>query len=538
MWVGLSFLIGAWLLGSPITALAQDSPAAAEEATLRVATRLVQAVVIAETKGGEPVTDLRREDFKLLDGGREEIISIFASGVSGARDSSQLSLPSGTFSNQFESTGSGSFSGTVVLLDGLNTRTEDQAYARGQIMKFLTQLKPEDRVGLYVMGRGPRVLQEITANSSDLLKVLSGYRGEPNRSLEAPLQDPEVSMPAHLDAWLGELSFGLFDYYAQDRAFRTVRMLVAIANHLQRLPGRKNLIWVAGSFPAWFGSNTVAPWRKPGHDRQELGPEIERATRALNNANLAIYPVDARGLIAPQEYSASRAAISTQIGRSETETFKSMRILAERTGGHAFYNNNDLRGALRQASDDGLASYLLGYYPTHKSWNGKFREIKVSVTRPDLQLRYRRGYFAQPDIPTAPEYRQADLDAAMWNPLDATLIGLTVQVSASRWATDFNLQIDPRDVFFKTNGSKWECGLDIWLVQIDSKEHHLDTLGRVANLSVGQSTYEHDLQARVLPLTFPLKLLPETRLVRVLVRDIHTGALGSVTIPTKRMVSG
>ncbi len=530
-------LMGVWLPGFLLSALAQDTPRASENSTLRVATRLVQVVVVAETRNGEPVPGLTREDFKLSDGGREETISIFSTGVPQAPVTRLPSLPPDTFSNRLERSDSASSSATVILFDGLNTRTEDQAYARGQIMKFFSQLKPDDRVGLYVMGRGPRVLQEIAGDPSNLLKALADYRGELNRTLEAPLQDPEISMPAHFDAWLRELAFGLFDYYAHDRAFRTVRMLVAIANHLQRLPGRKNLIWVSGSFPAWLGSNSVVLWRRPSPNRQELLPEIERAARALNSANLAIYPVDARGLIAPQEYSADRAVIHPQMGRSDSGTFRTMEILAERTGGRAFYNNNDLRGALRQASNDGQASYLLGYYPTHKSWNGKFREIKVKVARPNLQLRYRRGYFAQPEVPSDPEYRQADLDAAMWSPLDATRLGLSVHVSASGQAFDFDLQIDPRDVFFQASGSKWECGLDIWLVQLNSKELHLDTLGRIANLSLDQSTYARYLQAKELPLTLPLKLLPETVLVRVLVRDIHTGALGSVTIPVKRMVS-
>ena len=236
-------------------------------------TRLVEVTVIAETKKGEPVMGLNRESFKLTDGGHEEPIRVFAFGTTSGPSTVLPVLPPNTFSNQLSLPGAQASSATVVLFDGLNTRIEDQAYARQQIIKFLALLKPEDHVGLYVMGRGPRVLQEITGDSSALLKAIADYRGELNRSMEVPLQDPEMSVPAHFDAWLGELSFTLIDYYARDRALRTVRMLVAIANHLQWLPGRKNLIWVSGSFPSWIESDTVAPGRKicPRQARSDAG---------------------------------------------------------------------------------------------------------------------------------------------------------------------------------------------------------------------------------------------------------------------------
>jgi VWFA-related protein len=506
--------------------------------TLRVAARLVQVVVVAETKKGEPVTDLTREDFSVFDEGREQTIGVFTVELGRGSDNIRLpALPLNTFSNQIERSGTVSSSVTVILFDGLNTRIEDQAYARQQIEKFLAKLKPEDRVGLYVMGRGPRVLQEITGDSSSCLKALKAYRSELNHSLDLPLQDPEMSAPTHFNAWLGELTFRLIDYYDRDRALRTIRLLVAIANHLQRLPGRKNLIWVSGSFPSWIGSDSVSLERKPESTQLDLQPEIERAARALNSANLAIYPVDARGLMAPQEYSPDRAVIRPQSGWLDTATFRTMRIFAERTGGRAFYNSNDLQGALRQASDDGQASYLLGYYPSHNSWNGKFREIKVKVSRPNVQLRYRRGYFAQPEVPTDPKYRQAELDTAMWSPLDATRLGFTVHIRASGRTLGFDFQINPRDVAFRDNGGKQECGLDVWLVEFGSKDAYLKTTGRTANLSLDQSSYDHAVQTKALSLTMPLDLLPGTLMVRLLVRDIRSGALGSVSIPMKRVTS-
>jgi VWFA-related protein len=518
---------------SPGQAAAADSG----QATVRVTTRLVEVVVVAETKKGEPVTDLKQEDFSLSDGGRKEPISVFTAGKTKESGAKLMPLPAGTFSNRFDWSGPASSGITVILIDGLNTRIQDQPYVGMQVRKFLSQLKPGSNVGLYVMGRGPRVLQEVTGDVSALNKALADYRGELTPSLDAPLYDMDMSAAMHFDAWLGELTFGLVDYFDRDRSLRTVRLLESIANHLYRLPGRKNLIWVSGSFPDWILVNSASWKMKPGSAKTNLKREIERAIRALGNASIAIYPVDARGLISPQEYNADRDVIRLQSGWSDTVTSRNMNAWAERTGGLAFYNTNDLQGALQQASNDRQASYLLGFYPSHKSWNGDFRSIKISVARPDVQLRYRSGYFAQPEVPADTGYRQALLDAAMWNPIDATQLGLTVQFSGSRQAMACRLDIDPAEVSFQLSDDVSECGLDIWLVQFGPGDTHLKTAGHTANLRLKQPEYKSAMEARTVSVTVPLELLPETALVRILVRDIRSGALGSISIPIKRIVS-
>ncbi len=513
----------------------QIAASASEQATVRVATRLVEVVVVAETKKGEPVAGLKQEDFSLSDGGREEPIRVFVTGKPRESGTRSMPLPAGTFSNRFDWSGPASSGVTVILFDGLNTRIEDQPYARMQIQKFVSLLKAGSSVGLYVMGRGPRVLQEVTGDVSALNKVLAEYHGELAANLDTPLYDMDMSPATHFDAWLGELTFGLIDYFDRDRSLRTVRLLESIANHLYRLPGRKNLIWVSGSFPDWI-LTPYAFWEtKPGSTKTDLKREIERAIRALSDANLAIYPVDARGLISPQEYNADRDVIRPQPGSRDTVNFRNMRAWAERTGGLAFYNTNDLQAALQRASDDRQASYLLGYYPSHRSWNGEFRRIKVSVARPEVQIRYRSGYFAQPEVPVDTGYRQASLDAVMWNPIDATQLGLTVQFSGSRPALNCRLDIDPADVAFQAADELRECRLDIWLVQFGAKDAYLNTTGHTANLRLKQPEFKNALDAGAVSLTVPLNLFPEALLVRILVRDIRSGALGSISIPVKRI---
>jgi VWFA-related protein len=441
-------------------------------------------------------------------------------------------LPPGLYTNRLDLGGAGPASATVILFDALNTQFADQAYARQQILTFLRQLKSGDHVALYAMGRGPRVLQEFTQDPTALISTLAGYKGEPSASLSAPMYDPAMSGVDHFEAWLGEVTFSLYDYYGEDRAFRTVRALIAIAEHLERVPGRKNLLWVAGSFPVSIGGESMAAPRRMASDKRNAGPEVERAARALSRSGLAIYPVDARGLMVGQQYVGSM--LKPELRNPDTAEFATMQMLAERTGGRAFFNNNDLAAALRRAVEDARLTYVLGYYPSHHDWKGRFRKIDLRVARPDVELLYRRGYFAQPDEPAEAWYRQRVLDAALWNPVDATGLRLTVAVTpASGGGRDLALQVVADDIAFRRNEGRWECSLDVWLVQLDGQERQLKTDAHTNNLRLEQPMYERVMQVKGLALAEHVDPQPQAQLLRVLVRDVASGALGSLTIPLK-----
>jgi VWFA-related protein len=514
-------------------AAAQEAPQEPQQ-TLSVTTRLIELSVVAETEDGRPAFGLHQEDFTLQDNGQQQKIAFFSVESTKGRRPPSGAVPPNVFSNRFERLGSYPVNATVVLFDALNTQLTDQVYARKQIIEFLEQLRPDDLVAVYVVGRGPRVLQDFNGDPAGLLETLANFKGAQDPSLDAPLYDPSLTPGIHFDSWLGELNFNLVEHFDRDRAFRTARSLVAIARHLERLPGRKNLIWVSGSFPLSVGGDSIPLTARAARGSRARWPEQQRVVRALTKANLAVYPVDARGLLGPEEFSAERTAIVHQPRLAEQAKFSTMRTLAERTGGRAFYNSNDLAGAFRRAADDSRLTYVLGYYPSDDNWDGKFRKTRVEVERPDVKLHYRRGYFALPDEPKNREYREETLEAAMFSPVEASGLGLTVRADLSeRNELDLFIGVDPRDITFQPKESEWECELDIWLVQLDRREKHLDTIARTNKLRLGQLDYERIMRTRGLVLPEKLKPSKKALLVRVMVRDVDSGTLGSVTIPMR-----
>ncbi len=508
----------------------QASAAPAAPPATRVTSRIVEVSVVAEDEQGRPVVDLKAEELVLSDGGRpERIVSFSAQPLPSA---TAKALPAGTFSNRLGRQPDGATSVTAILFDGLNTPMARQSYARQQVLAFLKQVEPGTPMALYTLGRGLNVLQDLTRDPQPLIQALEQYRGELSPGPGVARSDTAGTGLERFSSWLVELETNLIEHYSKDRALRTLRSLVAIANHLEKVPGRKNLVWVSGSFPVWMGRDRVPLPRRPDPGAQDLWPEIDRAARALNSANLAVYPVDARGLMAPADYEPERASITKEMQLANRSGFAAMDALAERTGGEAFYNDNDLARAFRGAAQDSRVAYRLGYQPSHDEWNGKFREIKIAVRRPGVRLRHRRGYFAQPDEPVDDWYRAGVLGAAMWSPVDATRVGLTVRpFPAAPDTLDLEIRIDARDVSLQPVGDGWQGRLDVWLAQLGPDDELLVTVSHVAGLNLDRPTFEQVRQSGELPLVERLRRDRKAVLLRILVRDVVSGALGSVSIP-------
>ena len=198
---------------------------------------------------------------------------------------------------------------------------------------------------------------------------------------------------------------------SQMRTEYTLDAFNDIAHYLSNIPGRKNLIWFSGSFPARSPCPTPA-LNDPFSVMYSNDEEFQETTNLLGRAQVAVYPIDARGLMTNPAFSAANsgrsfvgpngaAAMSKAIrdfGTSQANEHSTMDRMAEATGGHAFYNTNGLAQAVALALDSGANYYTLTYDPANQKWDGNYRNIKVALTgqfaTAQLKLTYRRGYYA------------------------------------------------------------------------------------------------------------------------------------------------
>ena len=148
-------------------------------------------------------------------------------------------------------------------------------------------------------------------------------------------------------------------------------------------------------------------------------------SRAARRANVAIYFVDARGLVATtSNFTASEG--SPIDARDIGATYADIALdaegavsVAEDSGGFAVRNTNDLGAGLDRLARESRSYYLLGYVPKDAKADGKFRKISVKVNRPGLSVRARKGYFAPDPADSAAAPATADLDPEVRRALDS-----------------------------------------------------------------------------------------------------------------------
>ncbi|HKN75069.1 MAG TPA: VWA domain-containing protein, partial [Candidatus Acidoferrum sp.] len=388
-------------LGAATTAVsAQNTP---QPPTISVSTRMVQVGVIARDKNG-PVADLKKDDFVVLDRGKPQKISVFSLESSEFAAQPAQPLPQNTFSDLPRYGGNKPRSVTIVLLDNLNTLTgsaplanettpfwlEDHALANAKqhLLEFLNQLDPNDRLAIYGLTDTLHVLCDFTCDRAQLLAIVRGY--DPTSKTQREMAEPGQYHFPNQDSPLfnNAASAGeqqLASLNNQARAEATMAALTAIASHVANIPGRKNLLWLTANLP--FSGSAIA--------------------RILTRANIAAYPVDARGLLPltpattrddldeGDGYARSILGLTVRAEHSDQPTgIDAMQKMADDTGGRAFVNTNDLTGAIRKAIEDSAVTYTLGFYIGADSLDGNFHELKIQVKREGLTIRYPRGYFA------------------------------------------------------------------------------------------------------------------------------------------------
>jgi VWFA-related protein len=535
------------------TLLAQQEAAplaAPRPLVLKAATRLVQVSVIAQDGKGQPVTDLHQEDFRIKVNGKDQPIKVFSMDSSGALPQSPQAakLPPNVFTNRMDVKPGQQSSVTIILLDSLNTKLTDQIYAKAQVIRYLRTLQPEDHIGLYTLGNSLRVLHDYTADSAELLSRLDALK---NKDLpDMTSKEPTDAM--HGDALLldalqrgvGGASPAERSFYTTQRIIGTLKAIEFIANHLAKTPGRKNLIWVSGGFPLEIGFDNAAAWRNPQIDQRVFSDEVSETVRAVNDANMAIYPVDARGLMTSPQFSAESRG-NARPGRAPkappmvgVKNQQTMEELASRTGGHAYYNSNDLAKAIHNAVDDSRVTYMLGFYPVDESFDGKFHKIEVQmVERKGVHLRYRKGFFDLPELPQDEKARKTELADAAWSPLDASGIGIAAKIVESKTkpgSLEVVLAIDSTQVSLQQQAEHWIGRLDVLFIQRDNGGNQYNGLDDTINLNLSADSYQKFMKNGFVYAKM-VDRSDRAKVIRIVVRDSASGAIGSITVPLAKI---
>jgi VWFA-related protein len=543
----------------------QQKPALVYESAtvLKRITRLVVVDVVATGKAGA-VTDLQRDDFTVLEDGKEQKVRVFSFqqprvNTSGGAPIAPPKLPENVYSNVARYSSSSALN--VVLLDALNTNLPNQAYVRDQMIRYLEKMPEGQPVAVYTLGTKLTLLQDFTNDPAVLKAVVKELKMKVSPLQDNPAGGPEPELlPAGL-ADSGMMPAGMLDamqrfeqervgFQTDLRVKYTANALTSIARSLSGYPGRKNLIWVSEAFPLSIDPNMELAGDIFAGARN-YGPELAKAADSLIDAQIAIYPIDARGLVAPSVFSAAnsgRDKFGRSLGRggrlgsaisNESAQLQNvhgaMQEMADRTGGRAFYNTNGIDGAIRKSIEDGSTYYTLAYYPENKNWNGKFRKIQVKVNQHGIKLRYRLGYYAVDprsfiDQNQKQQIAAFELALSPDSPISTALPFNALVIPPAEKSPKtlrVNFGVDPHAISFERQAdglehATVECTVQVFSVKGKPMGGKLTTV----NAALKQETFDKVMQD-----TFPcqqaVELEPGSYFLRLGVRDDRTGLIGT-----------
>ena len=337
---------------------------------LKTTVRRVVVDVVVTDSAGKPVRGLTADDFSVAEDGKAQRVRSFDvhdfDPVSASLPTSPA-LPTNTFMNLPPWEERGPL--YVLLLDLLNIDVADQPAARVQLLQFIRKKPLGARFAIFMLTDGLHLVQGFTQDRNVLTEVLDS-------------KTPHSRIPR------------IFLYADNYRPYvSTPQILTAIGNYLAALPGHKNLIWLSGSFPSG-----MFPGSNPQTEALSVNKEIEEATDTLARGEIAVYPVDVRGVVVTSPSASAPGSENGNMDGSAPDQMVNAANMTEAeiayaTGGRAFYNTNDIASSLFEATELGGRYYTLTYSPSNEKYDGHARHIHVELDRRGYHLSYRHSYY-------------------------------------------------------------------------------------------------------------------------------------------------
>ena len=526
--LGLIFLA---TLGLPCVAQQQQ-----QSYTFKSRTEMVLVNATVRDKSGRFIRDLKQDDFVLLEDGKpQQIASFDVENVDAlqlnlaAEPTTAVPAPDMTTST-IPSTGSAAFNGAyrdhrliVFFFDLADMEPEEITRAVDAASAYVDkQMLPADLVSVVSLGSSLQINQDFTADHSKLKKVLLSFNPGEGQGFQAgSTGGTEGTADTGSPFTVDDTEYNIFN---TDRRLEAIR---SIALNLSKVEQKKSLIYFSSGMD------------RTGIENQS---ELRAATNAAVRANLAIYPMDMRGLqaIVPggEAQSASLRGTSPYSGKATLAAFDSnfssqetLVTLAEDTGGRSFLDSNDFSQVFKGVQDDTSVYYILGFHSTNPAHDGKYRHITVRLKASNYKLDYRRGYYAPSDFKHSnQEDRELELMQELSSEMPST--DLPVYLSASffrmsgeKFIVPVSIIVPGSEIPFVSKSNEEKATLDIiGVVQDLPGKRPVDQMRDTVKLAVSTST---QVRRKNVQYDNSFFLTPGRYHFKFVVRENQTGRLGS-----------
>ena len=397
----LASLLIALPLASSAFAPAEQAPKNKKPSTeqdglvLHMMVRRIPLDIVVTDKQGNPVKNLRKEDFTVTEDKKEQRILSFE-----YVDSAQAFIPPKLPPlppNTFVDLPSQPERGPLYILyyDMVNTAPEDQMVFHKQLLDFVDNAQPGTRIAIFINDSRLHMLQGFTSDHA-LLKAALLAKG-PGPHMADVFYDGRI--------------------YGRDNPGAALANLHFIAEYMSGIPGRKNLLWLSGSFPIPGGpkmgaSNAAAGGIGGGFSNSTmqiydltylLQKSIKETYAALLRSQIALYPIDLVGIESVENING---------GGDKITDHDSMDYLAAANGGHAYYSNNRIPELIDKAIINGEDYYSITYEPSNTKYDGLERHIEITLPKKyNYALSYRTLYYGVSDDEAQAEHKPGTPEA-------------------------------------------------------------------------------------------------------------------------------
>jgi VWFA-related protein len=368
----------------------------------------VRVDVIISDKNGNPVSDLKADDFEVAEDNKPQKIETFSLvKLDGGRADAVKEPPREIRTDDDEEAEAARDDVRLfaIFLDDYHVRKGASLASRNQVAQFIdTQLGPSDMVGLmYPLETTASV--RMTRNHSAVVRALQQFEGRkydytprnifeeqyanyPTETVERIRNQVSLSALRSLITHMGSLKQGRKSLVLVSEGYSNLPP-PQMRNANAQLPGYGN----PNARNPLAGVNDINEDRAQWSAGLDMESDLREVYDTANRNNVAIYAVDPRGLPGFEFDINEGVGLQTDT-KYLSATMDTLRELAEQTDGRAIVNRNDLMTGMKQITKDASAYYLIGYNSSQAPADGKFHAIKVRVKRPGIQVRARKGYWA------------------------------------------------------------------------------------------------------------------------------------------------
>jgi VWFA-related protein len=450
----------------------------AQDVTFVIDSKLVVINVSVKDKSGNPVTNLKREDFLLTEDNVPQKISQFDVQEITGDPLAPMSFATRPETLETRVTPSPANAAVVapnqrdpkkyedkrliaLFFDMSSMEAPDQARAQESAIKFVqSQMTAADLVSIMTFSNKFRVVEEFTQDRDLLIAAL--------RKLTLG-EGSDLAATGATSADEGDDSGSFTADQTEFNIFNTDRKLTALGDAARKLsvyPEKKALIYFSGGVQSTGVENV-----------SQLKATVNTAIRS----NVSFYTVDARGLTASAPGGDASTASPRGTGiltgsrqqglrDSQNNSQETLYTLAADTGGKAFQDSNDLSLGIRAAQEDIRTYYTLAYYSTNTADDGRYRRVRIQLNgtlkNAGYKLDYRQGYYASKSwkqFTSADRERQLEEALTMGDPVSELPLAVEVdyfRVAKDRYFVPISVKIPGSAIGLTKKGANQTTSLD------------------------------------------------------------------------------